>query len=429
MLERLSPQTRRIELTTPLDVSADVSRDASCTECFFVKPTVAPSSLLSPRHIERVGRQPMKMTDADREVAPVLLALSDLRPSTTDSFSVTSQLRRSSILLFMGGTASLCFHYFVFYQFSAWTPLAELASPSVINATVVTRAGVPTAPSLSRDSKHVASLPQSLSPSRIEKIRAHPVNKIEAVHDEALVQPTLAEMQSNEGDSLSVATQVRGAVSEIAPPTIDAAPPLPISAVVEFSRSTLFGRTIRSTHHWRRAGNRYTLSIEGGSAGGVKWFEAPSLPLRSEGQFLGGELRPESFLDEEGGNTRFDWAAGEARSGDSRVFALQRDTKDPLSLAYQVMRLIRRGVTSVLVVDGQEARAYDLMLLAEETLELPAGQFPAWRVRVALQSNPQVFTDLWLGKEVCNIPLKIRESLGDESLRELVAERISVDTP
>jgi hypothetical protein len=161
----------------------------------------------------------------------------------------------------------------------------------------------------------------------------------------------------------------------------------------------------------------------------MKWFEAPSLPLRSEGQFLGGELRPESFLDEEGGNTCFDWAAGEARSGDSKVFVLQSDAKDPLSLAYQVMRLIRRGVTSVLVLDGQEARAYDLMLLAEETIELPAGQFPTWRVRVALQSNPQVFTDLWLGKEAYGMPLKIRESLGDGNSRELVAERISVDTP
>ncbi|NTW35664.1 MAG: DUF3108 domain-containing protein, partial [Syntrophobacteraceae bacterium] len=141
------------------------------------------------------------------------------------------------------------------------------------------------------------------------------------------------------------------------------------------------------------------------------------------------EIRPEVWFGAEGVSTRFDWAADEARSGNGKVFVLQSDTQDPLSLAYQAMRLIRRGVTSVVVLDGQEARAYDLMLLAEETVELPAGQFPAWRVRIGLQSNPQVFTELWLGKETYGMPIRIRESLGDGSFRELVAERISVEAP
>jgi len=171
------------------------------------------------------------------------------------------------------------------------------------------------------------------------------------------------------------------------------------------------------------------LSVEGGSTGGLTWFEATSSPFKSEGQLVGNELRPESFLGNDSRSTRFDWAGGEARSDDSKAFVLQSDTQDPLSLAYQVMRLIRRGVTSVVVLDGQEARAYDLMLLAEETVELPAGQFSTWRVRIALQSNPQVFTELWLGKEIHGMPIRIRESLSDGSFRELVAERISVEAP
>ena len=341
------------------------------------------------------------------------------------------EVRRSSFLIFIGVTVSLCFHFFALYQFSTWTPSteSELTSPTVIKTTVVTRAGGSVAPNLYRSPKPVASLSPSPPPRHIERIRAQAVKKAKATQDEIPVQPASDGMQPKTADSLNVVSQAQGALSEIAPPTTDAVPQLPISAVIEFSRRGFLGSTIQSTHNWRRVSDHYTLSVEGGSTGGLTWFEATSSPLRSEGQLLSDELRPESFLGNDSRSTRFDWATGEARSGGATVFALQSDTQDPLSLAYQVMRLIRRGVTSVVVLDGQEARAYDLMLLAEETVELPAGQFPAWRVRIGLQSNPQVFTELWLGKETYGMPIRIRESLGDGSLRELVAERISVDVP
>lgn len=283
-------------------------------------------------------------------------------------------------------------------------------------------------PSLSRAPKPVASRSPSSAQRRVERISGQVAKKAEAAQGGMPVQSAPADVQSDTTGSLNVVSQAQGALSEIAPPTTDAVPPLPASAVIEFSRRGSLGSAIRLTHNWKRVDDRYTLSVEGGSAGGLTWFEATSSPLKSEGQLLDEELRAESFLGESR-SIRFDWATGEARSGDARVFVLQSDTQDPLSLAYQVMRLIRRGVTSVVVLDGQEARAYDLMLLAEETVELPAGQFPAWRVRIGLQSNPQVFTELWLGKETYGMPIRIRESLGDGSLRELVAERISVDAP
>lgn len=298
----------------------------------------------------------------------------------------------------------------------------------MIKTTVGTGTGVAVAPNLYRSHKPVAS--RSPSPPRhIERIRAQAERKAEATQVETPVQPASVGMPSKTTDSPSAGSQVPGVLSEIAPPTTDAVPPLPIGAVIEFSRRGFLGRTIRSTHLWRRTGDRYTLSVEGGSTDGLTWFEATFSPLKSEGQLLSNELRPESFLGAESRRIRFDWAGGKARSDDSKAFALQSHTQDPLSLAYQAMHLIRRGVTSVVVLDGQEARAYDLMLLAEEAVELPAGQFPAWRVRIAQQSNPQFFTELWLGKETYGMPIKIRESLGDGSFRELVAERISVDAP
>lgn len=339
------------------------------------------------------------------------------------------EVRRSSFLIYIGVAASLSFHFFALYQFSAWSPRTELESSTVVKTTVVTRTGVSVAPNLYRSPEPVASLSPSPPPRHIERIRAQAVKQAEATQDEIPVQPASVGMQPKTTDSPSAESQVPGPLSEIAPPTTDAVPPLPASAVIEFSRRGFLGRTIRSTHLWRRVGDRYSLSVEGGSTGGLSWFEATSSPFKSEGQLVGDELRPESFLGNDSRDIRFDWAAGVARSDDSQTFALQRDTQDPLSLAYQVMRLIRRGVTSVVVLDGQEARAYDLMLLAEETVELPAGQFPAWRVRIAQQSNPQVFTELWLGKETYGMPIKIRESLGDGSFRELVAERISVEAP
>lgn len=317
----------------------------------------------------------------------------------------------------------MCFHLCVLFQLWTWTPTVELKGVSVIKAAVVTRSEVSAVSNLSQISGPVASL----SPSSSRRVQA--AKKAEAAQGGTPVQAALFGMQSNTTDSPSAESQAPGALSEIAPPTTDAVSPLPVAAVIEFSRRGFLGRTISATHLWHRVGDRYTLSVEGGATGGLAWFEATSSPLKSEGQLLSDELRPESFLGAESRSIHFDWAAGEARWGGAKVFVLQSDSQDPLSLAYQVMRLIRRGVTSVVVLDGQEARAYDLMLLAEETVELPAGQFPAWRVRIGLQSNPQVFTELWLGKEIYGMPIRIRESLADGSFRELVAERISVDGP
>lgn len=336
---------------------------------------------------------------------------------------------RSNFLIVIGVAASLCFHFLAIYKFSGWTPLIELTSPAVTMARAVIRVEGSVAPNLSQPPKPVASLFQSSSPRRIERIGAYATKRAEAAQGGGPVKPAPVGMQSKTTDSLNVVSQAQGGLSEIAPPTTDAVPPLPIGAVIEFSRHGFLGQTIRSTHLWRRVGDHYTLSVEGGSTGGLTWFEATSSPIKSEGQLLSDELRPESFLGAESRSIHFDWAAGEARSGGAKVFVLQSDTQDPLSLAYQAMRLIRRGVTSVVVLDGQEARAYDLMLLAEETVELPAGQFSTWRVRIALQSNPQAFTELWLGKETYGMPIMIRESLGDGSSREIVAERISVDAP
>lgn len=343
--------------------------------------------------------------------------------------SLFLKVKRSNILVFIGVAASLCFHFFALYQFSTLTSSTELTSPTVVKTTVVTRAEGSVAPSLYRSPKPVASLSPSPPPRYIKRIRAQAVKKAEATQNEMPAQPAPAGMQSNTTDSLNVVSQAPRVFSEIAPPTTEAVPPLPIGAVIEFSRHGFLGQTIRSTHLWRRVGDHYTLSVEGGSPGGLTWFEATSSPIKSEGQLLSDELRPESFLGAESRRIRFDWVDGAARSDDSKVFALQSDTQDPLSLAYQAMRLIRRGVTSVVVLDGQEARAYDLMLLAEEAVQVPAGKFPAWRVRISLQSNPQAFTELWLGKETYGMPIMIRESLGDGSFRELMAERISVEAP
>lgn len=338
-------------------------------------------------------------------------------------------MRRSNAFLFIGVGVSSCLHLLALCQLPIWLPFTEFASQSVTKATVVNKARVSVAPNLYRAPKPIASLFPSSSSRRVERISANVANRVEAAPDEMPAQLAPAGMQSNTTDSLNVAPKDQGANSEIAPPTTDAISPLPVAAVIEFSRRGFLGRTISATHFWRRVGDRYTLSVEGGSTGGLTWFEATSSSFKSEGQLVGNELRPESFLGAESRRIRFDWVDGAARSDDSKAFALQSDTQDPLSLAYQVMRLIRRGVTSVVVLDGQEARAYDLMLLAEETVELPAGQFPAWRVRIGLQSNPQVFTELWLGKETYGMPIMIRESLADGSFRELVAERISVDVP
>ena len=335
----------------------------------------------------------------------------------------------SALKLIIVGAVSLCFHFFILYQLSVWIPSTKSASPTVIKMTVVTGNGASVASDLSPAPKPLASLSQSGVPRRADRTGAQAAKKVEAPQSESLAQAATVGVQSNATGSLNLVSQAQGALSEIAPPATDVVPLLPISAVIEFSRRGFLGSTIRLTHSWRSVGDHYSLSVEGGSTGGLTWFEATSSPLKSEGQLLSDELRPESFLGAESRRIRFDWASSEARSDDSKVFALPSDTQDPLSLAYQAMRLIRRGVTSVVVLDGQEARAYDLMLLAEETVELPAGQFPAWRVRIGLQSNPQVFTELWLGKETYGMPIRIRESLADGSFRELVAERISVDAP
>lgn len=328
---------------------------------------------------------------------------------------------RSALLLILGLVSSLLVHLFVLLLFET----GDAASPKgefEIATRVVTTVDVSRTPITT-----VSSDLASESKISVEKKSTKSVVRISAGRDERLDHSNENDVLLNASDQISSISQSSAPVSEIAPPSSDAAPPLPVAVTIDFSDGGFWGDSAQLVHRFKRADAHYALSVEGSKALSFSGFAQGA--LLSEGALVNGELVPARYLGSGGDAVRFDWDTQQAVFSTSRVVALQGEAKDPLSIMYQLMRLVRSGVTSVVVLDGRDEWRYDLMLLGEEGLDIGGTHYSTWRVRLSLQSDPQSYHEFWLGREVSGMPLKIRESLSDGKVHELLAKRIEVEMP
>ena len=222
------------------------------------------------------------------------------------------------------------------------------------------------------------------------------------------------------------------AASEIAPPPSDTAPPLPRNGRIVFSRHQgIDGLAIgRTTHEWHHDANSYTLSAATEITGLNAWFGgAPPTRQASEGSLVKGELKPMHFTRASGkggmDSADFNWPAGQVTFARNQMASVSESTKDSLTILYQLMRLLQRGEGSVAFVDGEKMQLASLTLLSEDTLQLGAGVFRTWHLRIGT-GGPGT-TDVWLGQDVQGLPVRIRQTDADGAVMEFSAEEVSYD--
>lgn len=335
---------------------------------------------------------------------------------------------RSTAILALGLFFSTLAHFLVLSNVAVWSDVASSEWASKTS----TRISAIVTVSRSSSEKHLPKEVVVPGAASVQKMRVerHPDrerSKDSFGINEDLDRSNVNDILLSETDRIGPMGQTSAPVSEIAPPSSDAAPPLPGAVTIEFSDGDFFGSSAHLVHRFKQADAHYDLSVEDSKPLSLSGFaQGASL---SEGAFVNGELMPARYLGPRGETVRFDWDTQQAVFSISRVVALQGDVKDPLSIMYQLMRLVRSGVTSVVVLDGRDEWRYDLMLLGEEGLDIGGTHYSTWRVRLSRQSDPQSYREFWLGKEVSGMPLKIRELSSDGKVHELLAKRIEVEMP
>lgn len=229
----------------------------------------------------------------------------------------------------------------------------------------------------------------------------------------------------------AAAQAVPAAAAEAAP---EIAPPLPRRGRIRFSlHRGINGFVVgESIHEWQHDGKRYTLSATSRITGLIGLFKSGKAVQTSEGGFERGELRPLRFTNDRGDGdvvtAAFDWETRTVTQGDGRQISIANGAEDVLAMFYQLMQAAQRGEGFVMAVaTGRKVERYQFEWLPEETLHLTPGSYATWHVRVGSVGGGRDSTEVWLGKEVLGLPIKIRQTDRKGDVFELVAEEIDYE--
>lgn len=187
----------------------------------------------------------------------------------------------------------------------------------------------------------------------------------------------------------------------------------------------------RATHEWQRDGKHYVLSSTTQATGLLALLKPAKIVQRSEGQMADGGLRPDTFLYDRGDGdaerVHFDWEAKKATFRQGDPAALEGQVEDTLSMFYQLSLLPPRSEAMVIpVATGRKVERYKFNWLGEEPVALKAGRFDAWHVRIVPVTGGDT-TEVWLGKSVAGLPIKIRFTDRKGGVIEQLAEEIDFE--
>lgn len=166
-----------------------------------------------------------------------------------------------------------------------------------------------------------------------------------------------------------------------------------------------------SIHRWKIEEGRYVLKSITETSGLAALLRPVRMEVESKGTLGPRGFVPEAYRVFKNGKPSgewadFDWANKELRTGKKQVsYPLKAGSQDLLSLHYQLAYLphLDEGV-SLRVATGKKYELFDLDVVGEELLELPAGNFRALHLRYLTETR----TELWLALDHLLLPLKVR---------------------
>ncbi|HEY6896611.1 MAG TPA: DUF3108 domain-containing protein [Rhodocyclaceae bacterium] len=211
-------------------------------------------------------------------------------------------------------------------------------------------------------------------------------------------------------------------------------PPLPKKGRIRYGLLRGEGGMLigQSLHEWQHDGKHYSLTATSQTTGLAALFKPLKVVQSSSGAIVQGELKPDQFRFDRGEgdvvSAAFDWPAAKVTLGNGQVSAIGDGAEDMLSMFYQLMQAAQRGGDfQMAVATGRKVERYAFEWLPEEKLVIKAGTFNAWRVRVRAAGGGADVTEVWLGREVAGLPVKIRNIDRKGELFDQIAEEIEYE--
>lgn len=213
----------------------------------------------------------------------------------------------------------------------------------------------------------------------------------------------------------------------------EAVPPLPPRGRIRFAITRGGGSFVigRSVHTWQHDGRHYEMSATTETTGIAALFHSAKVVQRSSGRFVAGDLKPEEYRIDRGGEAdeaRFDWSARRVSLSSGAEASVADGAEDMLSMFYQLIVAAERGEGfQMAVANGRKMERYAFDWLEGESVTTGAGTFSAWHVRIRAVSGGNDVTEVWLGREVAGLPIRIRHVDRKGDRFDQVAEEIDYE--
>jgi Protein of unknown function (DUF3108) len=251
-----------------------------------------------------------------------------------------------------------------------------------------------------------------------------------SVEPEKMAEPIVKEPISTK-PAVTEPERVSGVGANVVP---DPTTALPRSGHIRYSITRGDGGFVvgQSVHEWTHDGKRYSISSVSETTGIAAIFKPAKVTQTSEGGFLNGELKPDDFRFDKGENdivsASFDWNANQVTLDNGQVIPVTDGAEDFLSMFYQLSQVPQKTGSFVMAVaTGRKVERYVFEWLGEEELTLSMGRFRAWHVRVRAESGGKDTIEIWLGRDVAGLPIKVRNIDRKGEMFDQVAEEIDYE--
>lgn len=172
----------------------------------------------------------------------------------------------------------------------------------------------------------------------------------------------------------------------------------------------------RMTVSLERQDSGYVYSKDTETEGLMALFRDDHMQERSEGVLANGRVQPQTYFylhERSKGDRREEMQIGEGMARGSyrdRDFerAVPADVQDRASMELYLMQALQEGRKDVTVpvMERGKLKSYHFRVEAQETVEVPAGEYDTLRVRILRETNPQV-TVIWLAQQLHYLPVRI----------------------
>ena len=223
------------------------------------------------------------------------------------------------------------------------------------------------------------------------------------------------------------------------PPITPNIPPFPLPEHAEiqyFLYKGINGLNVGTVvQTWNMQNNHYSLTSIAQATGIFSLIRSGKFIQTSQGKLTDNGLEPDAFWTQRGQSADSTDSAQFDRQSKQLVFGpsqnnqsvtLSEGTQDLLSFIYQIATAPPpSGRFQLFITNGRKLDSYEYQVIGEEMLDLPIGQTRSLHLsRIHTQNEDG--TDIWLGLDQHNLPVKIRFTDREGGVAEQVAHHIQI---